>query len=116
MTPIPDSEVEVQPDWFLQLHFSKCPTKGAGVGLLAGELSTFCPELLYELQRQGPSSALIAIDGGAKENKVGSQQIFDNGEGYGSCLIDDKQLCLSQLLMMLWLDILDSLQHARMTR
>ena len=52
---------------------------------------------------------LVSVDSGAEEDQVGSQHCLDQREGDGSCLVDDKQLSLSQFGMMLGLDVLDGL-------
>ena len=49
------------------------------------------------------------MDGAAEYDHVRAKHLFHYCDGNGGCLIDNKQFCLSQLSIVLRLDVLDSL-------
>ncbi|EGG25142.1 hypothetical protein DFA_03389 [Cavenderia fasciculata] len=81
---------------------------GHGVGV-GGRRAALLTQLLDELEGERATGAFVAVDGRREEDEVGPEQVLDVGEGDGGSLIDDDELCLAEFLVVLRLDVLDSL-------
>lgn len=66
-------------------------------------------QLVDELEGEGASGALVAVDRRAQEHEVGAEQALDHGQGDRRRLVDGEELGLSELGVLVGKDVFDRL-------
>lgn len=103
-----DLVVECVPDWIGHGDFLETLESACELFALLGV--AFLSDFFDEFQRQGSSSAFVAVDCAAHKNVMRAEEGFDIGQRNGSSFVNNNQVCVADFVRICGKHVLNELR------
>jgi hypothetical protein len=103
-----DLVVDCVPDWIGHGDFLETLESACELFALLGV--AFLSDLFDEFQRQRSASAFVAVDCAAHENVMRTEESFDVGQRYGSSLVNNYQVSVTDFISICGKHVLNELR------